>query len=182
MNEKYQNRYRISSARATWWDYSNEGAYFITICTKDRAEYFGHIDDGKMHLSSCGVLADVFWRQIPEHSSLACVGPYVVMPDHVHGIVLLRGGAVPSERCAGNVMSEMSPQANTISSVIRGYKSAITKHTHRLGYDFAWQPRFYDRIIKDDDAYRCIEAYIEKNVALWGQQTKHAIDDGFIEV
>lgn len=179
MHEKYLNRYRISSARASWWDYSNAGAYFITICTRRRTEYFGHIVDGRMHLSPCGVLADVFWYQIPDHSSLVGVGPYVIMPDHVHGIVFLREGAIPSERCTGNAMSEMSPQANSISSVIRGYKSAVTLHTHRLGYEFVWQPRFYDRIIRDDDEYQRIEAYIESNVASWDGNVNHDRDDGF---
>ena len=54
MTDKYQNKYRIASARAPWWDYGRHAAYFVTICTKHMQHYFGHIHDGVMHLSKIG--------------------------------------------------------------------------------------------------------------------------------
>ena len=88
---KFQNKYRSESARAQWWDYGNEGAYFITICTKNREHFFGEIINGIMHLSHLGVLADVFWHEIPHHSPNVKLGAFVVMPNHIHGILILNG-------------------------------------------------------------------------------------------
>ena len=88
--EKYKNRYRIQSARANWWDYRNDGAYFITICTKDRAHFFGEIRKDRLEHSPCGVLADICWKQIPFHAPSARLGAFVVMPNHIHGILILK--------------------------------------------------------------------------------------------
>ncbi len=89
MPEKFQNKYRIPSARAQWWDYGWNGAYFITICTTKRAHYFGEIVNGKMNLSPAGVIADILWHEIPNHSPFVELGDFVVMPNHVHGILIL---------------------------------------------------------------------------------------------
>lgn len=87
--EKYKNKYRIASARAQWWDYGWNGAYFITINTKDREHFFGKIVAGKMELSAAGIIADVLWHQIPSHSQFVELGDFVVMPDHIHGILII---------------------------------------------------------------------------------------------
>ncbi|WP_229598209.1 transposase [Runella aurantiaca] len=89
MREKFQNKYRIASARASWWDYGWNGAYFITICTKNREHFFGKIVDSKMQLSSIGVLADVFWHEIKNHAKNVELGAFVVMSIHIHGILIL---------------------------------------------------------------------------------------------
>ena len=89
--EKYKNKYRIPSARALWWNYGWAGAYFITICTRNREHFFGEIQNGIMHLSHTGVLADVFWHEIPHHAKNVELGAFVVMPNHVHGILILNG-------------------------------------------------------------------------------------------
>ncbi|RMG19803.1 MAG: transposase [Bacteroidetes bacterium] len=87
--EKYKNKYRIPSARAQWWDYGWNGAYFVTICTRNRVHYFGEIRGGKMVLSPTGVIADILWHEIPHHSPFVQLGDFVVMPNHVHGILVL---------------------------------------------------------------------------------------------
>ena len=89
MTEKYQNKYRIASARLQSWDYANEGAYFITICTKDRRHYFGTVENGKMVLSNAGVIANLMWFEIKNHGKNVELGEFVVMPNHVHGILIL---------------------------------------------------------------------------------------------
>lgn len=86
---KYKNKYRSASARAQWWDYAWQGAYFITICTADRRPYFGHIDHGKMKLSPVGAMADIFWHEIGNHARAVELDAFVVMPNHVHGILIL---------------------------------------------------------------------------------------------
>jgi REP element-mobilizing transposase RayT len=89
MTEKYQNKYRVASARAEWWNYAWSGAYFITICTKNRRHFFGEIKNGKIHLSPAGIIANVLWYQIPFHAKNVELGAFVVMPNHLHGILIL---------------------------------------------------------------------------------------------
>ena len=73
------------------WDYRNDSVYFITMCTSDREHYFGKIKDGKMHLSNVGVLANVLWYEIKNHSKNVILDEFVVMPDHIHGILIIDG-------------------------------------------------------------------------------------------
>ena len=80
--EKFQNKYRIGTKRASWHDY-NDGEYFITICTKDRVHYFGEIVDGEMQLSAVGKYTDECVQKISEHNPYAQIPEYVIMPDHI---------------------------------------------------------------------------------------------------
>lgn len=89
MQNKFQNKYRIPSARLQTWDYANNGAYFITICTQNREHFFGNIKNGIMQLSEIGKLAAQFWYEIPNHFSMVELGNFVVMPNHVHGILIM---------------------------------------------------------------------------------------------
>ncbi len=197
--EKYKNKYRSASARATWWNYGWAGAYFITICTKSREHYFGEIKSerpNRMILSNCGILADIFWHEIKNHAKNVELGAFVVMPNHIHGILILTSdsdadfGRVGTGRDVmvgtGHALS-LQPTSNeidnpnksiaqnrfqnqgksTVSSIIGSYKSAVTKHTNRLGFDFGWQTRFHDHIIRSDPEYKRINDYIENNVNHW---------------
>ncbi len=89
MNDKYLGKYRIPSARLPGWDYRWAEAYFITICTRNREHFFGEIVDDRMVLSPLGVLADVFWHEIPNHVKNVSLGAFQVMPNHLHGISIL---------------------------------------------------------------------------------------------
>ncbi|MDR0692127.1 MAG: hypothetical protein LBF69_03720 [Prevotellaceae bacterium] len=88
-SDKFRNKYRIPSARAQWWDYGNNAAYFITICTAHRGNYFGKIMNDKMILSEIGEIANDCWAEIPQHFSFVDLGIYIVMPNHLHGIVII---------------------------------------------------------------------------------------------
>jgi len=180
---KYQNKYRVESARAGWWDYGSPGAYFITICTADRRHYFGEIRDGVMHLSHVGVIADILWYEIPHHAKNVELGVFVVMPNHLHGILILNGDgggggnvetghalSLPDQRdqpTPPGAQRFQNQGKNTVSSIIGSYKSAVTKHARRLGVEFAWQPRFHDHIIRNDPEYQRINDYIESNPENW---------------
>ncbi len=94
MEDKYQNKYRVASSRWQLWDYGWDAAYFVTICTKDRAHYFGEIVDDKMILTPAGVIADVLWHEIKNHAKNIGLGAFVVMPNHIHGILILDGNDV----------------------------------------------------------------------------------------
>ncbi len=121
-NDKFQNKYRIASARLPNWDYTSNGAYFITICTKDRIPYFGRIENKKMILSNMGIIADLMWHEIKNHAKNIELGEFVVMPDHIRGILILNGG--DGMGIAGNAIVETlhatslpsSPQSPSPSS------------------------------------------------------------------
>ena len=195
--EKFKGKYRIPSARLQTWDYGWNGAYFITICTKNRINYFGKIIDRKMQLSHIGIVADVLWYEIKNHARHLQLGDFVVMPNHIHGILVLNNdncdrnnenchddrrrdkaclvstettttttGTANENRTIGQQRFQNQGR-NTISSIVGGYKSAVTKHVHRLGYGFAWQPRFHDYVIRNHTAYHRIVKYIRKNPQNW---------------
>ncbi|MCC6289779.1 MAG: transposase [Chitinophagaceae bacterium] len=91
MSDKFQNKYRIASTRLQNWDYRWNAPYFITICTQNREKYFGEIENGKMILSKQGMLADVLWYEIQHHAKNIDLDEFVVMPNHIHGILILNG-------------------------------------------------------------------------------------------
>lgn len=164
--QKYYGRYRIDSARATWWEYDSNGAYFVTINTLDRHPYFGEINDGKMDYYVTGIVADVLWRQIPLLNPDWSLGEYVIMPDHMHGILFKDG----KETLPINDWPDARPRnikKNSLSSVVGSFKGAVTKNMKHLGYDFGWQPRFHERIIRDDHHLATTTIYIRNNVTEW---------------
>jgi REP element-mobilizing transposase RayT len=89
MPDKFQNKYRIASARLQWWDYGKNAAYFVTICTQKREHFFGNISNNEMHLTDIGQLAHKFWAEIPHHFTFVHLGEFVIMPNHVHGIIII---------------------------------------------------------------------------------------------
>ncbi|MDT0649859.1 transposase [Autumnicola edwardsiae] len=89
MTEKFRNKYRIPSARLQNWDYSWNAAYFITICTHNRQNFFGRIADGKMQLSEIGKITHHFWNEIPNHFPYIQLGEFIAMPNHIHGIIII---------------------------------------------------------------------------------------------
>jgi putative transposase len=109
------------------------------------------------------------------------LGAFVVMPNHVHGILVLNNGIAPVER--GHALSLQSPTPpqtigqqrfqnigkNSVSSIMGSYKSAVSKHAHRLGFEFHWQSRFHDHIIRDEGEYQRIANYINMNPQNWRQ-------------
>ena len=89
MKNKFKNKYHIPSTRLQTWDYSKNGAYFITICTQNREHFFGYIQNGMMQLSEIGKLAEQYWSEIPEHFPFVELGNFIVMPNHFHGILII---------------------------------------------------------------------------------------------
>ncbi len=184
MNDTYQNKYRIKSARLEGYDYRQAGLYFITICTYNREHYFGEIVDSEMQLSNIGVLADVFWHEIKNHKKNIALHQFVVMPNHIHGIMEIvdgdNGVGCRDDACIVSTtvetnpqqsethrMAAISPKSGSVSRVIGSYKSAVTKHAHRLGHELKWQTRFYDHIIRNENDYFRIQNYIKNNPHNW---------------
>jgi REP element-mobilizing transposase RayT len=185
MNNKLKDR---KTPRLQTWDYRWAASYFITICTKNRLHYFGKIENAEMKLSNIGVIADILWYEIKNHAKNIELGEFAVMPNHIHGIIVITNFD-DSDTNVGtghalSLQSEQSEQSeksenitgqnrfqnigkNSISSIVGSYKSAVTKHAHRLGYQFEWQTRFYDNIIRNTESYEFITEYITNNPAKW---------------
>jgi len=100
MSEKFKNKYTIKSARLSNYDYSQNGMYFVTICTKDKEYFFGEIKNGGMVLNDVGKMADKYWREIPVHFPFVKLDEFVVMPNHVHGIVEISRDEINND-CGG---------------------------------------------------------------------------------
>jgi putative transposase len=88
--EKFKGKYRVESTRLKGYDYSSEGHYFITICANEMQHFFGRIINGEMHLSEIGKLAEKFWLEIPNHFPNAILNEFIIMPNHIHGIITLK--------------------------------------------------------------------------------------------
>lgn len=112
MNEKFQNKFRNESARAQWWNYQWDGAYFITICTHNREHYFGKIESGKMNLSPIGVIADILWYEIKNRAKNIELGEFVIMPNHIHGILILSGNNVENLKSEKTVLTDDNCNSN----------------------------------------------------------------------
>jgi len=166
--EKYQNKYRIKSARLEGYNYANAGMYSITICTANREHYFGEIIEGKMHLSEIGKIAQSEWfktLEIRPDMNLQ-LDAFVVMPNHIHGIIII-GENEFNDDCDDEYKNKFAPQSKNLASIIRGYKSSVTKQARILGVDFNWQSRFYEHIIRSDREYKRISEYNINNPAKW---------------
>jgi len=183
----FKKKYNKKSLRLPNRDYRANGWYFVTICTRDRHHFFGNIIRGKMQLSNIGKIAKQFWLEIPQHSQYTYIDEYVIMPNHVHGIIVIdrpnnyyskkvemyqgkslkdrwetEGYNLPRE------MSKLAPKANSLSVIIRSYKSSVTRWCKQNGYNnFAWQSRFYEHIIRKDGSINRIRHYIINNPLKW---------------
>ena len=181
--DKFQNKYRIPSARAVWHDY-NDGDYFITICTKNREHYFGEIVNGEMILNDLGIKLNELIVDIPSHHPYAKTPVYQIMPNHLHLIVCIDGSRVARRDVAcrdaacrdaachvsttnNNKMQKIAEQCGLVSIAMGGMKSALTNHARSNKIPFGWQTRFHDHIIRDRDEYNRIAVYIENNPLLW---------------
>ncbi len=174
----YKNKYRVESARLPGWDYSAASAYFITICTKGREHFFGKVDGGEMILNDIGIIAQDEWLKTPgiRPDMNLELDEFVVMPNHFHAIFFIDANQYNTpvdtqslRPCpAQQTRNKFGPQTKNVSSVIRGYKSAITRRALCINEHFGWQERFHDHIIRNYDSYIRIRDYIIKNPANWG--------------
>lgn len=186
--DKYKNKYRMASTRLPNWDYGWNGAYFITICTKNREHFFGGISDGVVELSPIGHIANSCWYEIPHHFPFVELGAHIIMPNHVHGIIIIQksvdardnnvetqniASLPPSSRpptppsTTNKPKNRFGPQSQNLASIVRGFKIGVTKNARQINEDFAWQQRYWDHIIRDENEYQRIHQYIINNPQKW---------------
>jgi REP element-mobilizing transposase RayT len=178
------------SVRLPAYDYAQAGAYFVTICTKNRIAFFA---DARVR-----AIAEQCWLEQPKHVDNMKLDEWVVMPNHVHGIVILGRGedtvaadgrdqcrgvqlnAPTTSRAAGDARSirhaVISPQSGSLGVIIRTYKAAVTALCRDAGREFAWQRNYYEHIIRDEDDLWRIRDYIRMNPVDW----KH--DEYFVQL
>ena len=203
--DKFQNKYRIPSARWQTWDYGSNGAYFITICTQNRRHFFGEIidstipDESIMHLNDMGEIAEKYWVEIPQHFPFVSLGNFVIMPNHMHGILIIDNPTIVQTRLIASLSDLQSPTPEStsennstpttktggitgdknpmfhenISRIIRWYKGRCSFEIRKTHSDFGWQSRFYDHIIRNSASYENIQNYISNNPRNWNKDKFH---------
>lgn len=148
--------------RLRGYDYASDGVYFVTICTAQGAPPLSTITDGGVQYSVVGAIVAGSWQDLPSRFAAAELDAYVIMPDHVHGVIALRHRAGSQDR-------------PSLSSVMRAFKSLSAVSANRVcqtpGRRF-WQPKFYDHIVSDETDLERIREYIEANPARW-EEGKH---------
>ena len=194
MADKFQDKYRIPSARLQSWNYGWNAIYFITICTRNHVAYFGEIKSSNMILSETGEIATNFLLEIPGRYSYARLDEYVIMPNHVHMIMVIdKGhdgldGADVKNRDAINRRDAINPDKNlnrnsikpggvtgnnnpmlynNVSRICNWYKGRVTNESRKINPNYGWKSRFHDHIIRDDAAYQRIKKYIITNPMNW---------------
>ncbi|MFZ1322072.1 MAG: transposase [Ignavibacteria bacterium] len=174
----FKNKYRIESSRLKGYDYSSPGKYFITIVTKFRTRFFGHVENGKMILNETGKIANNFWLQIPDHFNHVNLDEHIVMPDHIHGIIELTPNVVETPNCVQTTnykessnlgVSTAEKKRHPIGIIINQFKRICTIEIRKYNAEFAWQPRFHDKIIRNEQSLKNIRQYIINNPKNWKQ-------------
>ena len=174
-NVLFKNKYRIKSTRLKHWDYSSNGRYYITICTKNREYSLGNIKNGEMKLSVVGKIVSNEWIRTKQIRQNVVLDEWVIMPNHFHGIVIIDNDYVECNvETHGHASlqtehaNKFGPQSKNLSAIIRGFKGATTKQIHLTGFhDFAWQPRFHEHIIRNEKGLNRIRTYIKNNPLQW---------------
>ena len=173
--EKFNNKYRIPSARLKGYDYGSNGLYFVTICTKNRKFYFGkivtaaetHNRASLLHATTMGQIAQKNWAEIPKHYPFVELDEFVIMPDHIHGIIKINKPDYNEWN-----PNQFSPQSKNLGAIIRAFKSATKRFANLNNIEFEWQPRFHDSIIRDKNGLIAVRKYIKNNPQKWRKKTR----------
>ena len=170
--EKFKNKYRIGSCRLKGYDYATEGYYFVTICSNDRVCCFGEIVNYEMRLSEVGKIVEKYWNEIPKHFENVILDEFVIMPNHIHGIIVIENDDVIDQNIVtgrnainrvstGGITGIYNPMGKrTLGEIIRWYKGRCTFEIRKQKQFFAgWQSNYYEHIIRDEKGLVNIRKY-----------------------
>ncbi len=172
---KFKGKYNPRSKRLKDYDYTSSGAYFITICTKDKENFFGKIIHKKIILNNLGSIIQEYLLKIEEKHNFILLDEFIIMPNHLHFILFItsdkfsKKNNLKTEKI--NKISKFKSLAKkSISSVLNQFKGATTKYIRNNTDLFSlWQPNFYDRIIRNEDELNRIRQYIFENPEKWDE-------------
>jgi len=170
------NLHHRKSIRLKNYDYSLPGEYFITLCTHDKVCMFGEAIEDEMRLTPTGEIAKRCWEEIPKHFPNVELDEHIIMPNHIHGIIIINPlvGVDNHNSSVGVEYIQPLPKTfqhvipNSLGSIIRSYKAAISRECRKQKYsDFSWQRNYYEHIIRNDKDLNNIREYISNNPIKW---------------
>jgi REP element-mobilizing transposase RayT len=173
------DKHRRRSIRLKDYDYSQAGAYFVTICTHKKECVFGNIVDGKMVLNEYGKVVQEEWYRSAKIRCEVELDAFVVMPNHIHGIVTIVGaqGLAPLQH--GH--PPLQRRLRSLSTFITGFKSAATRRINNLRgspYMAVWQRNYYEHVIRNEDDLSEIREYIVNNPLKWDLDSENPNNSG----
>lgn len=174
--EVFKNKYRIKSARLDKWDYSRDGYYFVTICTKNQKEYFGKIKGIIMNLSEIGKIVCDELLKTPVVRKNVLLDEWIVMPNHVHVIFEIKNKIIRRDAPVGRLydggmnLGNEKWKSQSLGAIVNQFKSVCTKRIRKAGFqEFAWHARFYDHIVRNRRSLQQIRKYIQQNSIKWDE-------------
>lgn len=185
MHDPEKHRRRL--IRLKGYDYSRAGAYFVTVCVRNKENSLGKIIDGKVVLSEIGKIAEKCWNEIPKHYLCVQIDKYVVMPNHIHGIIIIIDdiGAEDFQPLRPHIQKNINaevenfqplPKINqyqkvitkSLGSIIRGFKIGVTKSCNQQKCQhFALQRNYHEHIVRNENELNRIREYIINNPLQW---------------
>jgi len=164
------NKYHRKSIRLRDYDYSQDGSYFVTICTHKRELLFGDIVDGKMILNEYGNIIRNEWEKSAQIRTEILLDEFVIMPNHFHAIIVIESSVGANAVRLSIGESRLNMGARTLASLIVGFKSSVTRNIHKLRQipdEKVWQRNYYEHIIRNENELHRIQEYIKMNVKQW---------------
>jgi REP element-mobilizing transposase RayT len=163
----FQDRYRVETARLADWDYSSRSWYFVTVCTINKKCSLGQAVDEQIMLSDAGLIAEAEMKAVSSHYENVIIDRYVVMPNHIHAIVVIEGNH-PNSPVEARLAASPARAHGGLSDVVGGYKAGVSRICHAKGiFGFAWQRRFYDHILRSNASVNSVRDYIDQNPQNW---------------
>lgn len=165
-------RYRRRSERLSGYDYSQAGAYFVTICTKDRACLLGEIAAGAMHLNDAGNIVEAAYHGLPGRFRSTAIDEFVVMPNHVHGIIVVGAQFIAPPFLDAN--QGAINRAPTLGDVVRAFKAVSTRQIRlHANPQFGWQRNYYEHVVRNEESLNRIRQYIAENPLQWAMDREN---------
>jgi len=166
--EKHKRR----SIRLSGYDYAQSGAYFVTICTQNRACLFGTVTDGEVRLNDAGRIIQNMWSELPGRFSQIDVDSFVAMPNHIHGVIVVGAQFIAPSNSPPDMVEDAARgamnRAPTVGEVIRVYKAVSARAIRStISADFRWQRNYYEHIIRNEESLNRIRQYIVDNPIRW---------------
>jgi len=151
------------------YNYSQPGAYFITICAHNKKPILGYVIDGNVHLNEIGKVVESEWLRTFNMRKNLKLDVYVIMPNHFHGIIIISNGR-GTLQCAPTNEQFGKPVSNSIPNIIRLFKSTATKQINQIrqtpGMEL-WQRNYYEHVIRNEDEFNQVREYIINNPLQW---------------